>query len=119
MSDENHPLTAAWFIVLLSLFPHRSDVFVSPAGGVGDEADDEEHRGEGLNRAANGEDGAADAAAAADGQQGEQVGDHLKWKIHSSVCANSESQGEFIHAFNAIPLSDYFLLTFTFIWEQI
>ena len=50
---------------------------MSPAGRVGDEADDEEHPGEGLNGAADGEDGAADAAAAADGQQGEQVGDHL------------------------------------------
>ena len=50
---------------------------MAPACRVGDEADDEEHPGEGLNGAADGEDGAADAAAAADGQQGEQVGDHL------------------------------------------
>ena len=51
---------------------------MSPAGRVGDEADDEEHPGEGLHGAADGEDGAADAAPAADGQQREQVSDQLK-----------------------------------------
>ena len=51
---------------------------MAPACRVGDESDDEEHPGEGLNGAADGEDGAADAAAAADGQQGEQVGDDLQ-----------------------------------------
>ena len=51
---------------------------MSPSCRVGDEADDEEHPGEGLHGAADGEDGAADAAPAADGQQREQVSDHLK-----------------------------------------
>jgi len=65
-ADEGHRLAAT---VL------RFDVLVAPACRVGDESDNEEHPGEGLNGAADGEDGAADAAAAADGQQGEQVGD--------------------------------------------
>ena len=72
------------FSILVSRFQllcdhHRFDVLVAPARRVRDEADDEEHPGEGLHGAADGEDGAADAAAAADGQQGEQVSDHLLW----------------------------------------
>ena len=58
--------------------PYLTDVLVSPSCRVGDEADDEEHPGEGLHRAADGEDGAADAAPATDGQQREQVSDQLK-----------------------------------------
>ena len=58
--------------------PYLTDVLVSPSCRVCDEADDEEHPGEGLHGAADGEDGAADAAPAADGQQREQVSDQLK-----------------------------------------
>ena len=61
--------------------PYRFDVLVSPSCRICDEADDEEHPGEGLHGAADGEDGAADAAPAADGQQREQVSDHLREHI--------------------------------------
>ncbi len=52
----------------------------SPSGWEADESQGEEERGERLHRPADGEDGAADAGAAAQGQQGEHVSQHLEKK---------------------------------------
>ena len=73
--SDNHCISWHYSCVIRT---YRFDVLVAPACRVGDESDNEEHPGEGLNGAADGEDGAADATAAADGQQGEQVGDDLQ-----------------------------------------
>lgn len=54
----------------------------SPPGGECDEPDGEEESRKGLDWAADGEDRTADAGAAAKGQQGKQVGDHLKILNH-------------------------------------
>ena len=51
-----------------------------PSGRERDESEGEEEAGERLDRAADGEHGAADAAAAAQGHQCEEISDHLQRK---------------------------------------